>query len=856
MSMPVQSQSAAAHTPVMQQYLGFKAAYPEMLLFFRMGDFYELFYEDARTAARLLDIALTTRGKSAGEPIPMAGVPYHAVDSYLAKLVRLGESVAICEQIGDPALAKGPVERQITSIITPGTLTEEALLEDRRENLLACIHEHNGVFGLAVLELSSGRLVVMQCADNDALTGELKRLRPAEILLGEHASLTRLLDREYPSITSRPPWHFDLHSAMNLIQEQYGVANLKGFGLDSLPAATCAAGCLLHYCRETQRTHVNHLQPIRIEHRDDCIILDGISRRNLELESDLSGNRDYSLLRIMDSTVTSMGSRMLHRWLNRPIRDHRQLQLRHDAVAVLLADRRYVMLRDTMGCICDLERILTRISLGTARPRDLARLRDTLGELPALRDTLASMDSPRLQGLLAAIDARPELHAYLIRALVDCPPVLLREGGVIADGFDGELDELRRLGMDAGAFLADLEARERERTGIAGLRVGFNRVHGYYIEVSRQLSAAVPTDYHRRQTLKTGERFITAELQAFEERALSARSRSLIREKTLYEAVLARICSDLPALQASAAALAEIDVLGAFAERADTLNLNQPDFDSTPGMTIRGGRHLIVEQHQTAAFIANNLELHEDRTMLIITGPNMGGKSTYMRQTALIAVLAHIGSFVPAHSARFGPIDRIFTRIGASDNLAAGQSTFMVEMTETANILNNATRDSLVLMDEIGRGTSTYDGLALAWACAAFLARTVKACTLFATHYFELTAIPQYFDNAANVHVEVVEHGERIIFMHSVKAGPANRSYGLQVARLAGVPEPILTHALERLRESDPMRPLIEAEPPQHDLFNQQHPVLEELLKINPDEIAPKQALEILYTLKKLVVSG
>ena len=851
--MPVQSPSTAAHTPVMQQYLGFKATHPDMLLFFRMGDFYELFYEDARKAARLLDIALTTRGKSAGEPIPMAGVPFHAVDSYLAKLVRLGESVAICEQIGDPALAKGPVERRITSIITPGTLTEEALLEERRENLLACIHERDGVLGLAVLELSSGRFNVMQCDDQDSLIGELKRLRPAEILLVEDTILADVLEREYPSITTRPPWHFDLTAATDMIREQYGVANLNGFGLNALPAASCAAGCLLLYCRETQRSRLKHLQPIRIEQRDECVILDVISRRNLELESDLSGNRSYSLLHIMDSTITPMGSRMLYRWLNRPIRDHRQLRLRHAAVGVLMADRNYVSLRESMRTICDLERILTRVSLGSARPRDLARLRDTLGDLPALQDTLAALDSPRLQILRTAIDARPELQAYLDQALAVSPPVLLREGGVIADGFDAELDELRRLGTDAGAFLADLEIRERERTGIAGLKVGFNRVHGYYIEISRQFSATVPADYHRRQTLKTGERFITEELKAFEERALSARSRALAREKTLYEAVLTRIGSDLSVLQRCAAAIAEIDVLGSFAERADALNLNQPDFDDSPGITIRSGRHLIVEQHQASAFIANDLELNDDRTLLIITGPNMGGKSTYMRQTALIAVLAHIGSFVPAQCARFGPIDRIFTRIGASDNLAGGQSTFMVEMTETANILNNATRNSLVLMDEIGRGTCTYDGLALAWACALFLARSVKANTLFATHYLELTDIPQFVANAANVHVEVVEHGERIIFMHTVKPGPANRSYGLQVARLAGVPEPILDQARNRLRESGQMRSGAIDEQPQPDLFQQPHPVLELLSDLDPDGLTPKQALELLYKLKKLV---
>lgn len=840
----------------MQQYLGFKAEYPDTLLFFRMGDFYELFYEDARKAARLLDIALTTRGKSAGEPIPMAGVPYHAVDSYLAKLVRMGESVAICEQVGDPALTKGPVERRISSIITPGTLTEETLLEERRENLLACIHEQDGMFGLAVLELSSGRFTVMECEDEDGLKNELKRLQPAEILLSEENPLAAFIGKDYAGVTVRPPWHYDFSAAANQIKEQYQVAELNGFGLEGLTAAICAAGCLLFYCGETQRTRLRHLQPIRIERNNDCIVMDAMSRRNLELESDLSGNRDYGLLRIMDTTATPMGSRMLYRWLNRPVRNQQSLRLRNDAVAALLSDRRYVTSRENMGAVCDMERILTRVSLGTARPRDLARLRDTLGELPKLLEFLECSDSPHLQTLVGSIDPFPDLHDYLVRALVESPPVLLREGGIIAEGFDQELDELRRLDLDAGAYLTDLEARERQRTGIANLKVGYNRVHGYYLEVNRHLSASLPTDYHRRQTLKSGERFITAELKAFEERALSARSRALIREKTLYDGVLMRICGDLAPLQASAIALAEIDILGTFAERADTLNLNQPDFDERQGMTIRGGRHLIVEQNQTSAFIPNDLELHEDRTMLIITGPNMGGKSTYMRQTALIAILAHIGSFVPATSARFGPIDRIFTRIGASDNLAGGQSTFMVEMMETANILHNATRHSLVLMDEIGRGTSTSDGLALAWASAAFLARSIKACTLFASHFFELTSIPQYFENAVNVHLDVVEHGDRIIFMHAVKEGPANRSYGLQVAKLAGVPEPIINHAREYMQDSGNTFPATTTDQPQDDLFHRQLPVVDELLQCNPDELTPKQALELLYKLKELGTRG
>ena len=672
--MPVSSQPTVNHTPVMQQYLGFKATCPDMLLFFRMGDFYELFYDDARKAARLLDIALTTRGKSAGEPIPMAGVPYHAVDSYLAKLVRMGESVAICEQIGDPALSKGPVERQITGIITPGTLTEEALLDERRENLLACVHDQQDEgFGVAVLELSSGRFTVLNCDDRDMLMSELKRLQPAEILLPENSPLAGILNRDYAGLTSRPPWHFDFHGAAELIKEQYGVVNLNGFGMENMHGAVCAAGCLLQYCRETQRSPLSHLQPVRVEHRDDSIILDAISRRNLELESDLSGNRDYSLVRIMDTSVTAMGSRLLYRWLNRPIRDHETLRLRLDAVSSMLPERHYPALRESLRSICDMERILTRVSLRSARPRDLVQLRNTLGALPLVAESLASIDSPLLQTLQQSIHLCPDLHAYLSLALTGSPPLLLRDGGVIADGFDEELDELRRMGSDAGEFLNDLEARERERTGIANLKVGYNRVHGYFIEISRLYSDEVPPDYHRRQTLKMGERFVTAELKAFEEKALSARSRALHREKELYDSVLDRICTDLVPLQSSATAIAEIDVLGTFAERAESLDLNRPDFDPQQGIIIRDGRHLIVEQNQSCAFIANDLEMGTNRSMLIITGPNMGGKSTYMRQTALITILAHIGSFVPARRARFGPIDRIFTRIGASDNLAAGQ---------------------------------------------------------------------------------------------------------------------------------------------------------------------------------------
>jgi len=851
--MPVQTQQSPKHTPVMQQYLGFKSRYPDMLLFFRMGDFYELFYEDARKAARLLNITLTKRGKSAGEPIPMAGVPYHAADNYLARLLRLGESVAICEQTGDPALAKGPVEREVVRILTPGTVTDEALLEERADNLLVCIHEHNDQYGLASLDVSSGRFTVTQLDGLPTLQGELKRLQAAEILISEDSLLLEVLDKNHSSIKSRPPWHFELHTATNLIKEQYGIQDLRSFGCESIPYAVCASGCLLEYARETQKKNLGHLQGIRVEQQDECIILDAVSRRNLELEADLSGNTDHSLFRIMDSTATAMGSRLLRRWLNRPIRNHEILNLRLDAVATVLHNRNYLEVQETLRSISDLERILTRVALESARPRDLIHLRSSISAIPALRQVLAKTESPYLQTLMQSITSFPALQNHLHKALGDTAPVTLREGGVIADGFDQELDELRKLGTDAGAYLLDLESRERERTGIASLKVGFNRVHGYYIEISRLYSGKVPADYHRRQTLKSAERFITEELKNFEDKVLSARSKALAREKFLYNGLLARICEDLPPLQQCAIAIAEVDVLTAFSERADSLNFSQPEYTCEEGINIIAGRHPVVEQYITEPFIANDVEMTVDQRMLIITGPNMGGKSTYMRQIALISILAHIGSFVPAQKACFGPIDRIFTRIGAADDLAGGQSTFMVEMTETANILNNATRNSLVLMDEIGRGTSTFDGLALAWACATHLASTTAAYTLFATHFFELTTLPENLDKAVNVHLDVVEHGDRIIFMHTVKKGPANRSYGLHVAQLAGVPKHIVDYARKRLHNMDSSHIPISTSQGQNDLFTPPNPLYETLAAINPEEVTPKEALEILFTLHAML---
>ncbi len=845
--MPVNSQQ---HTPVMKQYLGFKAEYPQMLLFFRMGDFYELFYDDAKKAARLLDIALTARGKSAGNPIPMAGVPFHAADNYLAKLVRMGESVAICEQIGDPATSKGPVERKIVRILTPGTITDDALLDSGIDNLLISVHQSGSEFGLAILDLTSGRFSVTELANKEELDDELRRLKPAEILIDEDSNLDNWLESRCKSISRRPPWHFDENSARAKLKSQYGVNSLSGFGCEELNVGLACAGALLDYAEETQRSSLLHLQVLKRHQKDDYIVLDVISQRNLELEQDLSGRKEYSLLGVIDATTTPMGSRLLRRWIHRPLRDQQLLRLRHNAVANLLRNRRFIELRSCLNSINDIERILTRIAYKSARPRDLLQLRTSIATLPELRQILAEIDSPHLQQLLEDIGEFPDLHDYLCRALLESPPLTIRDGGVIAAGFDVELDELNVLSADASQFLQELEDREKRRSGLPSLKVGYNRIHGYYIEISRLQSDKVPLDYHRKQTLKSTERFITEELKSFEDKVLSAKSKALAREKFLYEKVLERIAEDLAALQKSANAIAEIDVLGCFSERAESLDLSQPEFSLNSGMDIRGGRHLVVEQVQTQPFIANDTTLNEARRMLIITGPNMGGKSTYMRQTALIIILAHIGSFVPAESACFGPVDRIFTRIGAGDDLAQGQSTFMVEMIEAANIVNNATADSLVLMDEIGRGTSTFDGLALAWACAMHLAEKVTAYTLFATHYFELTTLPEHCDSVANVHLDAVEHGDQIVFMHAVKDGPASRSYGLQVAQLAGIPVDIIKHARQRLMEMESNSSAPVSPKPQNDLFEPDNPVIDELRAMNPDELTPRQAHELLYSLK------
>ncbi len=870
------TQPATAHTPMMQQYLRIKSEHPNQLVFYRMGDFYELFFDDARKAARLLDITLTSRGQSAGEPIAMAGVPYHAADGYLARLVRLGESVAICEQIGDPATSKGPVERKVMRIVTPGTVTDEALLDERRDNVLAAVHQQGETFGIATLDITSGRFIILETRSVHAALDELERIKPAELLLSENLP-SRALFEGRRGLRYQVPWYFEIDSATRLLTAQMGTRDLSGFGCDELHTAIAAAGCLLQYARDTQRATLPHIQGIKVERREDAILLDAATRRNLELETNLFGGTDNTLSSVMDHSATAMGSRLLRRWINRPLRDPRVLRQRYHSISTLLDNRGYTSLHTLLRRIGDVERILARVALKSARPRDLAQLRNALGELPHLHSAvqgctsaaggtmpgaaaLQDQDSPLLNDLRTQMGEHPQVHALLQSAILETPPMLIRDGGVIAPGYDAELDELRGLSENAGQFLLDLETRERQRSGISTLKVNYNRVHGYYIEVTRAQSEHVPADYQRRQTLKGAERYITPELKAFEDKALSARDRALAREKMLYDALLEELLPHLGSLQTTAAALAELDVLTTLSERADTLNFSQPELLSTPMLHIEAGRHPVVEHNLDTPFVANDIFLHDERRMLIITGPNMGGKSTYMRQTALITLLAHIGSFVPAQRAVFGPIDRIFTRIGASDDLAGGRSTFMVEMTETANILHNATEHSLVLMDEVGRGTSTFDGLSLAWACAEHLARKIRAFTLFATHYFELTALPESIASAVNAHLDAVEHGDSIVFLHSVKDGPANQSYGLQVAALAGVPRIVIDQARRRLAQLESnaaTQPVTTAKPDgqQMSLFSATppHPVLDALNDIEPDNLNPRQALETLYKLKGLL---
>ena len=847
----------AQHTPMMQQYLRIKAEHPDVLMFYRMGDFYELFYEDARRAATLLDITLTQRGESAGAPIPMAGVPVHAYESYLARLLSKGESVAICEQTGDPATSKGPVERQVVRVVTPGTLTDEALLQARGSQLLSAVASRGEHWGIASLELAAGRYTVTQGQGDHALAAEIERLCPAELLIADDL-LGPPPWAGHASITRRPPWHFEADAAHRALSAHFKTRDLAGFGIDDLPLATAAAGAILQYLNDTQRTALPHIRSLRLEPLDDAITIDAASRANLELERNLQGGTEQTLASVLDSTVTGMGSRTLRRWINRPLRDGHALAQRQSAIAAFCAHNPATIQAILTGC-ADIERINARLAMGSARPRDLTGLRDTLALLPELGAALAAIEDPGIQTLGKQAAAQPEIAERLNTALIEQPPVVLRDGGVIARGYDQELDDLRDLSRNADGFLTDLEAREREATGINTLKVSYNRVHGYYIEMSRGQSEQAPAHYIRRQTLKAAERYITPELKGFEDKVLSARERALAREKALYEALIAWLNEHLDALLSLADALAELDCLSALAERADALGYVCPQLDQDPGIDITGGRHPVVERNTEHAFVPNDVHFDDDQRLLIITGPNMGGKSTYMRQVALLTLMAYIGSFVPAQAARFGPIDRIFTRIGASDDLAGGRSTFMVEMTETANILHNATPQSLVLLDEIGRGTSTFDGLALAWATAEALCTTLQAFSLFATHYFEMTALPEQYSTAANIHLQAAEHGERIVFLHRVQSGPASQSYGLQVAALAGVPAAVLAAAQEKLarlesREGQaPQLPLFTAQPPTIPVDQTADTIRKQLQSVDPDDLTPRQAQALLYKLHALL---
>ncbi|WJV59357.1 DNA mismatch repair protein MutS [Pectobacteriaceae bacterium C111] len=845
-----------SHTPMMQQYLKLKAEHPEILLFYRMGDFYELFYDDAKRASQLLDISLTKRGASAGEPIPMAGVPYHAIENYLAKLVQLGESVAICEQIGDPATSKGPVERKVVRIVTPGTISDEALLQEKQDNLLAAIWQDSRGFGYATLDISSGRFRLAEPTDQETMVAELQRTNPAELLYPENFETMSLIEHRR-GLRRRPLWEFELDTARQQLNLQFGTQDLTGFGVEQAKLGLRAAGCLLQYAKDTQRTSLPHIRSITIERQKDGIIMDAATCRNLELTQNLSGGIENTLAAVLDCTVTAMGSRMLKRWLHVPSRNTQTLTQRQHAIADL--QNITAELQPCLRQVGDLERILARLALRTARPRDLARMRHAFQQLPEIHMQLSSIHADHVHHLASQIGQFDELRALLERAVVEAPPVLVRDGGVIATGYNAELDEWRMLADGASDYLDKLEIREREKLGIDTLKVGFNGVHGYYIQVSRGQSHMVPIHYVRRQTLKNAERYIIPELKEYEDKVLTSKGKALSLEKMLYDELFDLLLPHLAELQQSASALAELDVLTNLAERAETLSYVCPTLSDKPGIKIVGGRHPVVEQVLSDPFISNPLSLSPQRRLLIVTGPNMGGKSTYMRQAALIVLMAHIGSYVPAEQAIIGPVDRIFTRVGAADDLASGRSTFMVEMTETANILHNATENSLVLMDEIGRGTSTYDGLSLAWSCAENLANKIKAMTLFATHYFELTTLPEKMEGVVNIHLDAMEHGDTIVFMHSVQEGAASKSYGLAVAALAGVPKEVIKRARQKLKELESLSNNASAshvDGSQLTLLSPEEepsPALEALESIDPDTLTPRQALDWLYRLKTML---
>ncbi|WP_288505932.1 DNA mismatch repair protein MutS [uncultured Haemophilus sp.] len=851
------------HTPMMQQYLKLKAENPDILLFYRMGDFYELFYDDAKKAAALLDISLTKRGQSAGNPIPMAGVPYHAVEGYLAKLVQLGEPVAICEQVGDPATSKGPVERKIVRIVTPGTVSDEALLPERQDNLIVAVYQEKEKFGLATLDMTSGRFQLCEPHSKEALQAELQRINPVELLYCEDFVEMAIIEH-YKGLRRRPIWEFELSTAISELNRQFGTKDLRAFGVEKSPLGLAAAGCLLQYAKETQRASLPHIQSISVIQNNDNIQLDAATRRNLELTQNLAGGTENTLSSVLDKCVTPMGSRLLKRWIHQPIRQTDILLKRQKTIGEIIEQDLYHELQPYLQQVGDMERILARVALRSARPRDLTRLRTALEQIEPIKSLIQTKTSSNLTALSAQIDDFSAQIKLLQKAIIETPPLLIRDGGVIAEGYNAELDEWRTLSAGATQYLENLEQRERESTGIDTLKIGFNAVHGYYIQISQGQAHKAPIHYVRRQTLKNAERYIIPELKEYEDKVLKSKGAALALEKQLYDELFDLLLPHLGQLQLASSALSELDVLVNLAERAETLNYVAPQFSDEIGVKIENGRHPVVEQVLKDPFIANPVNLNQQRHLLIITGPNMGGKSTYMRQTALITLMAYIGSFVPADSAVIGQIDRIFTRIGASDDLASGRSTFMVEMTEMANILHQATSQSLVLIDEIGRGTSTYDGLSLAWACAEWLAKKTRSLTLFATHYFELTALPEKIEGIANIHLDALEHNNTIAFMHAVQDGAASKSYGLAVAALAGVPQSVIKLAKQKLHQLEKLSAQNGDQQIQHLRALNQHQgelafeaepdaLREAIEQLDPDELSPKQALAYLYQLKKML---
>ena len=851
------------HTPMMQQYLKLKAENPDILLFYRMGDFYELFYDDAKKAAALLDISLTKRGQSAGNPIPMAGVPYHAVEGYLAKLVQLGEPVAICEQVGDPATSKGPVERKIVRIVTPGTVSDEALLPERQDNLIVAVYQEKEKFGLATLDITSGRFQLCEPHSKEALQTELQRINPVELLYCEDFSEMAIIE-PYKGLRRRPIWEFELSTAISELNRQFGTKDLRAFGVEKSPLGLAAAGCLLQYAKETQRASLPHIQSISVIQNNDNIQLDAATRRNLELTQNLAGGTENTLASVLDKCVTPMGSRLLKRWIHQPIRQTDILLKRQKTIGEIIEQDLYHELQPYLQQVGDMERILSRVALRSARPRDLTRLRTALEQIEPIKSLIYTKTSSNLTALSAQISDFSAQIALLQKAIIETPPLLIRDVGVIAEGYNAELDEWRTLSAGATQYLENLEQRERESTGIDTLKIGFNAVHGYYIQISQGQAHKAPIHYVRRQTLKNAERYIIPELKEYEDKVLKSKGAALALEKQLYDELFDLLLPHLGKLQLASLALSELDVLVNLAERAETLNYVAPQFSDEIGVKIENGRHPVVEQVLKDPFIANPVNLNQQRHLLIITGPNMGGKSTYMRQTALITLMAYIGSFVPADSAVIGQIDRIFTRIGASDDLASGRSTFMVEMTEMANILHQATSQSLVLIDEIGRGTSTYDGLSLAWACAEWLAKKTRSLTLFATHYFELTALPEQIEGIANIHLDALEHNNTIAFMHAVQDGAASKSYGLAVAALAGVPQSVIKLAKQKLHQLEKLSAQNGDQQIQHlralnqyqgELAFEAEPdaLREAIEQLDPDELSPKQALAYLYQLKKML---